>query len=646
MLDKPILRNAFGLKKEPELSEEERRYLALLAKSFPSQQAAYTEIINLEAIINLPKGVEHFISDVHGEAEAFEHILNNCSGVIRERVDSMYISELTQQERDDLCTLIYYPKERLRLMHRQGTIGNVWYESTLMLLVRLARVLSGFYSRSKVRKAMPVAYAYIIDELLHAAAAGEISRHEYHEEIIRSIIRTGASDDFICSLAELIKRLAVDHLHFLGDVFDRGAHADRIMDRLMSYHSLDFQWGNHDICWMGAAAGSDACIASVVRNNVRYHSLEVLENAYGISLRQLALFAENTYDQADVISPMEKAIDVILFKEEGQLILRHPEFDMTPRLLLSEMNLERGTVHVGGRDLPLKTCDFPTVDPKDPYALTPEEQEVMDGLHQAFVQSERLRQHVSFLYEVGSIYLVCNGNLLFHGCIPLEADGTFSTVICEGYPYSGKGFMDFCDRIARRAWAKGDQDALDWMWYLWCGRHSPLSGRIVKTFERSFVDDPSASKEPEDPYFMATRSKEVCEEILEEFGLSGEHSHIINGHKPVKAVEGESPSKGEGKLLVIDGGFCEAYHKKTGIAGYTLIGSPKNLRIKAHRPFMGIKAAIEDNADILGDSTLIEVANPPLKIRDTDTGRRLKQEIEDLQSLLEAYRSGLVKESR
>lgn len=625
-------------------NDAELRYLKLLAKDFPTRQAAFTEVINLEAILNLPKGTEHFMSDVHGEYEAFEHILNNCSGVIRERVEHLFSDELSATDRADLCTLIYYPKERLRLLIRRGIPDDAWYETNLMLLVRLARTLSGLYTRSKVRRAMPVSYAYIIDELLHASASGETSRHEYHKEIIRSIIRTGAANDFICSLAALVKRLAVDHLHLIGDVFDRGAHADKIMDRLVEYHSLDFQWGNHDICWMGAAAGSEACIASVVRTNVRYHTLEVLESAYGISLRKLALFAERTYRADDVISPMEKAISIILFKVEGQLIKRHPDFDMTTRLLLDEMDLSHGTVHVAGRDLPLSTCDFPTVDAADPYALSTEEQEVMDGLKQAFAQSERLRKHVGFLYEVGSIYLVSNGNLLFHGCIPLEADGTFSTVICEGYPYSGRSFMDFCDRIARRAWMQGDQNALDWMWYLWCGKHSPLSGRVVKTFERSLVDDRSAWEEPQDPYFYATRSSAVCEEILEEFGLSGEHSHIINGHKPVRAIDGESPIKGEGRLLVIDGGFCEAYHKQTGIAGYTLISTAESMRIKAHRPFMGIEAAIEDNADILSESTTIEREEPPLRIRDSDTGVRLMEQIDCLHQLLDAYRTGLVKE--
>ncbi|OFK24604.1 fructose-bisphosphatase class III [Olsenella sp. HMSC062G07] len=623
---------------------DQLRYLRLLSQSFPTRQAAFTEIINLEAILNLPKGTEHFLSDVHGEYEAFEHILNNCSGVIRERVDALFAGELDAAERADLCTLIYYPRQKLRQLHARQTLDGNWYEAQLLLLVRLARTLSGLYTRSKVRCAMPVDYAYIIDELLHASAAGETSRHEYHVQIIRSVVGTGAADHFIRSLAALIKRLAVDHLHLIGDIFDRGAHADKIMDRLMEYHSLDIQWGNHDICWMGAAAGSQACIAAVVRTNVRYRSFDMLERAYGISLRNLALFAERTYRPDGGISPMEKAISVILFKVEGQLILRHPDFDMTSRLLLGQMDLAGGTVHVGGRDLPLFSTDFPTVDPERPYELSAEEGDVLAELEQAFSQSERLRRHVGFLYERGSVYQVSNGNLLFHGCIPLEADGTFSTVICEGYPYSGRGFMDFCDRIARRAWNVGDQMALDWMWYLWCGKHSPLSGRVVKTFERSFVKDRSSWAEPQDPYFTATRLGAVCEEILEEFGLDDEHSHIINGHKPVKAIDGESPIKGEGRLLVIDGGFCEAYHKTTGIAGYTLISADDGMRIKAHLPFMGVDAALGDNADILSESTTIEREVPHLKIKDTDTGDDIRTQIADLRALLDAYRCGTLKE--
>lgn len=623
---------------------EQLKYLRLLSQSFPTTQSAFTEIINLEAILNLPKGTEHFMSDVHGEYEAFVHILNNCSGVIREQVDRMFTDELGLSQRADLCTLIYYPREKLKRLRRQQVTTPAWYDTTLMQLVRLARWLSGSYTRSKVRRAMPVAYAYIIDELLHASAQGETSRHEYHVRIISSIIDTGSADDFICSLASLIKRLAVDHLHIVGDFFDRGSHADRIIEHLMGYPSLDVQWGNHDICWMGAAAGSEACVATVVRSSVRYNSLDVLESAYGISLRELALFAEKTYVGYDVISPMEKAIDVILFKLEGQVIMRNPDFQMESRLLLDKTDVDDVSVRIGETDHRLRTQDFPTLNTARPFELSDEERQVMDGLTSAFRESDRLRRHVGFLFEKGSIYLVRNGNLLFHGCIPLEEDGSFSPVLCEGVAYRGRAYLDFCDRIARRAWHQADQVSLDWMWYLWCGRHSPLSGRVVKTFERAFVKDRKTWVEPEDPYYRLTHDPAVCDRVLAEFGLSGSHSHIINGHTPVKAKSGESPMRAGGKLLIIDGGFCSAYHKKTGIAGYTLISGATGMRIKAHRPFQSVEAALDENADIESEVTVIEHEPRLLRIDDTDTGADIREQILELRALLEAYRSGVLPE--
>ena len=625
-------------------TDEHRRYLKLLAQQFPTTQTVFTEIINLEAILNLPKGTEHFMSDVHGEYLAFDHILNNCSGVVREHVEATFGDELDDWAKDELCTLIYYPNEKLAQIRANHMNLPQWYWTTLMRLVRLARLLSGLYTRSKVRKALPEAYAYIIDELLRASGQGERSRHEYHKRIIDTIVETGAGDDFICSLAALIKRLAVDHLHLVGDVYDRGPHADRIMDDLMAHHSVDIQWGNHDIAWMGAAAGSEACIASVVRTQIRYNTLAMVESAYGISLRRLALFAERTYRADDVISPLEKAISVILFKVEGQLIARHPNYHMDDRLLLGALDLVRGTVRVGERDLPLRTCDFPTVDPKDPYTLTAEEQHVMNGLVSAFRESDRLRRHVAFLYEKGSVYLVRNGNLLFHGCVPLEEDGSLTEVVGEGVAYRGRSYLDFCDRVARRAWHRGDQRALDWMWYLWCGRRSPLSGRVTKTFERTFVDDRSAWDEPQDPYFSLTDDPAICEMILADFGLEGPHCHIVNGHKPVREREGESPIKGGARRLVVDGGFCEAYHKTTGIAGYTLIAGTDGMRIKAHRPFLSVEAALAANADILSNTTVIEREEPRLRIESTDTGRKLRRQIADLRELLDAYRDGTIKE--
>ncbi|MCH3968415.1 MAG: fructose-1,6-bisphosphatase [Atopobiaceae bacterium] len=621
-------------------NSQELKYLSLLSAQFPTCQAAYTEIINLEAILNLPKGTEHFMSDVHGEYEAFEHILNNCSGVIRERVAATFRHELTTTEQADLCTLIYYPNERLRQVRASGQDTPAWYSQTLLQLIRLARFLSESYTRSKVRKAMPVAYAYIIDELLHASDGAASDRHAYHVSIIDSIIETGSAGDFICSIASLIKRLAVDHLHIVGDIFDRGPHADRIIDRLMGYHSLDIQWGNHDVCWMGAAAGSAACVAAVVRNNVHYRTLEVLESAYGISLRQLAVFAGATYKADDGMNPCEKAISVILFKLEGQLVKRHPEFDMDDRLLLDHVDPDLGVVKIAGVDHALATCDFPTLDPTRPYELSPEEKVVLDGLVTSFRESERLHAHIDFLYEHGSIYLVHNGNLLFHGCVPLTDHGSFRSVSCSGQRYAGRSYLDFADRVCRRAWQGSDPDALDWMWYLWCGRYSPLCGRVVKTFERTYLTDEKTWVEAEDPYYQLLESPGTCERILAEFGLAGPACHIVNGHMPVRAAQGESPIKADGRLIVIDGGFCKAYHKTTGIAGYTLIADPTGMRIKAHRPFESVRAALESNADIVSESDQFETYERPLTIADTDTGDAINAQIADLQTLLGAYRSG------
>ena len=628
-------------------NEQGRRLLELLSERFPTRQSAYTEIINLKAILNLPKATEHFMSDLHGEFEAFEHILNNCSGVVRERVDATFGEELTAEERDELCTLIYYPREKLARAHASGEATPGWYYDTLLRIVRLARYLSGFYTRSKVRKAMPVAYAYIIDELLHASGVGETARHDYHVRIISSIVEEGAADDFIESLSSLVKRLAVDHMHIVGDIFDRGPHADRILDRLMGYHSLDIQWGNHDICWMGAAAGSEACVASVVRNNVRYGSYALLEGTYGISLRKLALFAERTYGKDDGMDPTDKAISVILFKLEGQVVGRHPEFDMDDRLPLGAMRARAGTVEIAGRTYTLRTRDFPTVDPHDPYALTPAEQEVVDDLVASFRDSGRLRAHVDFLYQHGSVYLVHNGNLLFHGCIPLEEGGGFARVDCGAAGLlSGRDYLDFCDRVARRAWREGDRDALDWMWYLWCGRRSTLSGRLVKTFEREFVEELDSWVEPQDPYYRLLDSPEVIGSILEEFGLDPRRGHVVNGHTPVRMGSGESPVRAGGRLLVIDGGFCSAYHERTGIAGFTLVTSATGMRIKAHRPFLGVDAALDRNADIQSNTRVLETEPRPLKIADTDTGEQIRAHIDELEDLLAAYRDGTLEERR
>ena len=629
-----------------ERTEQTLKYLTLLSHQFPNQQAVFTEIINLQAILNLPKGTEHFMSDLHGEYEAFMHILNNCSGVVREHVDEIFGDELTSEQKGELCTLIYYPSEKIARVRAARLDSPSWYKENLNNLIQIARALSSRYTRSKVRKAIPHDYAYIIDELLHTHPDENNYRVRYHERIIDSILETASADDFIRSLAALIKRLAVDHLHLVGDVFDRGGGAAKIMDSLMEYHSLDIQWGNHDILWMGAAAGEPACIVSVLRNNLRYDNYEILENDYGISLRELVAFADRTYRENDGRSPLIKAINVLLFKLEGQIIARHPEFDMEDRLLLDKIDVDRGTVSIAGTEHALNTRDFPTLDSAHPYRLTEDEQRIVDKLVYEFTSDDRLSRHVEFLYSHGSIYLARNGNLLFHGCVPMNEDGTFSSMNCMGTWRAGKDYLDFCDRIARKAWRDRNQEALDWMWYLWIGFKSPISGRVVKTFERSYIDDRSTWEEPMDPYFELTHDIYACDAIMREFGLMPGYGHIINGHTPVKTKKGEQPIRADGRLLVIDGGFCRAYHPKTGIAGYTLISSSRGMRLKAHEAFKSVEEALTRNADIQSETNRFDIATRRLMVSDTDTGEVIRGQIKDLRLLLDAYRNGTIAERR
>lgn len=629
-----------------ERTEQTLKYLTLLSHQFPNQQAVFTEIINLQAILNLPKGTEHFMSDLHGEYEAFMHILNNCSGVVREHVDEIFGDELTSEQKGELCTLIYYPSEKIARVRAARLDSPSWYKENLNNLIQIARALSSRYTRSKVRKAIPHDYAYIIDELLHTHPDENNYRVRYHERIIDSILETASADDFIRSLSALIKRLAVDHLHLVGDVFDRGGGAAKIMDSLMEYHSLDIQWGNHDILWMGAAAGEPACIVSVLRNNLRYDNYEILENDYGISLRELVAFADRTYRENDGRSPLIKAINVLLFKLEGQIIARHPEFDMEDRLLLDKIDVDRGTVSIAGTEHALNTRDFPTLDSAHPYRLTEDEQRIVDKLVYEFTSDDRLSRHVEFLYSHGSIYLARNGNLLFHGCVPMNEDGTFSSMNCMGTWRAGKDYLDFCDRIARKAWRDRNQEALDWMWYLWIGFKSPISGRVVKTFERSYIDDRSTWEEPMDPYFELTHDIYACDAIMREFGLMPGYGHIINGHTPVKTKKGEQPIRADGRLLVIDGGFCRAYHPKTGIAGYTLISSSRGMRLKAHEAFKSVEEALTRNADIQSETNRFDIATRRLMVSDTDTGEVIRGQINDLRLLLDAYRNGTIAERR
>lgn len=626
----------------PMISEEKLKYLRLLSEKYPSIPSVCREIINLKAILNLPKGTEHFMSDLHGEYEAFSHILNNAAGVIKEKVDMIFVTRLSPRERQEICTLVYYPVEKLQRLKEQHVVTPYWYKITLKNLIELAKLLSSKYTRSKVRKALPEEFSYIIDELLHAQPDEDNNQYIYHEKIIDTIIDIGSADAFIEALAKLIKRLAVDHLHIVGDIFDRGSSADHIIELLMQYHSLDIEWGNHDILWMGAACGSEVCIANVLRNNIKYNNIEILENAYAISLRSLTLFAEKTYPMLSPMKAALKAISVILFKLEGQIIMRHPEYEMVDRLLLDKMDLEKGSVRIGDKEYALNDTYFPTLQEGDRYLLTKEEEQVMKDLKSAFCNSQVLRTHVEFLYEKGSIYRCYNGNLLFHGCIPLDENGDFDGMKIGDRVYRGREYMDYAQRTARLAYFEQNESRLDFMWYLWCGKKSPLSGRNIKTFERTFIKDKTAWEEEKNPYYRFYQQEEVCARILNAFGLHSPMSHIINGHTPIKVADGESPVKANNRLVVIDGGFCKAYQKTTGIAGYTLIYNSHGMRLKAHQPFESIEKVLEENKDIESTSNFFEMEPERVMIKDTDNGKTILETIRDLELLLAAYRRGTI----
>ncbi len=620
--------------------EQSNKYLRLLSEKYPTMRSLTKEIINLTAILNLPKGTEHFMSDIHGEYEAFCHILNNCAGVIREKADILYGNTLSDGEIEEICTIIYYPREKLRLIKKNHVISADRYRLILYRMIELARMLSSKYTRSKVRKALPEDYAYIIDELLHAQKDEDDNQVRYHERILDNIIGIDA-DDFIEALANLIKHLAVDHLHIVGDIFDRGADADKIIDLLMRYHSIDLQWGNHDILWIGASAGNEVCIANVVRNCIKYHTLRILENGYGISLRRLTVLSEQLYHHKDPLENALRTISVIQFKLEGQAILRHPEYDMKDRLLLGRINKEKGTVAIDDKEYPLNYNEWPTLSPEAPYRLSEEERIVMDELKEAFTSSTRLQTHIRFLLDKGSMYLCHNGNLLYHGCIPLDESGNLFGVSLLNGTYKGRDLLDIADQTVRRVCLGKEKDSehLDLLWYLWCGRRSPLCGRNIKTFERYLIDDKSTWHEESDPYYHYYTTEKCCNMILREFDLYSAHSHIVNGHTPVLAARGELPIKAGGRLLVIDGGFCKDYQPKTGIAGYTLIFNSHGLRIKAHQPFESIEKALSENIDIVSDSQYVETEKERLLVKDTDNGRHIMEEIDDLYTLLEFYKS-------
>lgn len=641
---------------------EQIKILKLLSKEYPSIPAASATLVNLTALCNLPKGTEHFMSDLHGEAEAFEHILNNCSGVIREKVDGLFYRTMSEEERRGFCTLIYYPVEKMEEMRQTGTATEDWYRVTLYRLVDLSRSVASKYTRAKVREALPDDFQYIIDELLHTSGE-EHDKQAYYQNIINTVIDAGLAGDFIEALCRLIKRMAVDRLHVVGDIYDRGARPDRILDLLREHHQVDIQWGNHDIVWMGAAAGSPICVATVLNSALQYNTLSIVENTYGISLRDLIGFAQETYrgctwflprsednayyvkNRMDTLSKAHKAIAIIMFKLEGQLIRRHPEYGMEDRLLLEHIDYGAHTIEIAGHAYPLNDAHFPTIDPADPYRLSDGEQSLLDSLVRAFRRSPGLRRHIEFLYACGSLYKVCNGNLLFHGCIPLCEDGSFATVrTFDGQTLSGRAYMVFCDRTARAAFYDGGQDELDFMYYLWCGRQSPLFGRDkMTTFERYFVSDRATWEEVKNPYYELVTEYATAGSILREFGLDERTSHIINGHIPVRAARGEHPVHARGRYIRIDGGFCRAYHDKTGIAGYTLIYSSRGLRLVSHSPFEGKDAAIRADRDILASSDVVfEMMPRRMLVRDTDAGADLLERMADLRALLEAYREGIV----
>ena len=651
--------------------QDELRYLQLLSKQYPTVQAASTEIVNLQAILNLPKGTEHFISDIHGEYEAFEHILNSCSGEVKKKLDELFGTSLSTRDRNELATLIYYPEEKLSLMADECDELEEWYRITMHRLIEVCRYIATKYTRSKVRKALPQGYAYIIDELLHLRH-DEPDKRDYYENIISTIIEIGQSPEVIAAICSVIKRLTVDHLHIVGDIYDRGPRADIVMDSLLNYHSVDIQWGNHDILWMGAASGSRTLVATVLSNSIHYNNLEVIETGYGISLRPLSIFANEVYKDCDLhcftvkltghdaeqytekdkllSARMYKAISVILFKLEGQKLLRRPEFRMPDRLLLDKIDYESKTITLDGITYPLEDCDFPTIDPHNPYDLTDEENHVINALTDSFRRSEKLQKHIRFLYSKGGLYKVYNGNLLFHGCIPMTADGALMGFTIGGVERSGKEFLDYAEKTARKAYydKRGTperQFGLDFLWWLWAGRNSPIFGRDrMTTFERRFIKDEKAWVEEKNIYYTLYQDPQVCDMLLEEFGLTGDHCHIINGHIPVKAKKGENPVKGGGKLIVIDGGFCRAYQSTSGIAGYTLIYNSRGLRIVSHQPFAGRWDAIHNNHDIANDSVIFERMESRVKIAQTDHGAEMKKRVADLMMLLDAYRSGAVTE--
>ena len=645
-------------------------YLQLMCSSFPSIAAASTEIINLEAILNLPKGTEHFLADLHGADAAFKHVLKNASGNIRRKVTDIFQGRIRESKIRELCTLIYYPEQKIELIKASEEELDEWYKITIMRLVAVCRDVSSKYTRSKVRKSLPEEFAYIIEELLHERT-DDNDKADYVSGIVNSIISTGRADDFIIAICHVIQRLAIDRLHILGDIYDRGSGAHIILDDLRKYHSWDIQWGNHDMLWMGACAGNNACICNVLRLSLRYANLATLEDGYGINLVPLATFAMETYkddpctefipkvltgNEIDektkrLIAQMHKAISIIQFKKEAQIFKRRPEWQMEDRCLLDHIDYERGVLKMDGKEYAMKSCLFPTIDPKDPCKLTEEENVLMEKLHHSFRVCEKLKKHCKMLLSHGCMYAIYNQNLLYHASIPLNADGSLKEVeLFGGEKYKGKELMHNIGMMVRAAFESDTEKELrsfarDYFLYLWCGKNSPLFDKSkMATFERYFLTDTETYKEEKGYYFLLRDSEEVCDRILDAFGVKGKNRHIINGHVPVHASKGENPIKANGKLMVIDGGFSEAYHSTTGIAGYTLVYHSRGFELVQHEPFLNAEDAILRGTDIKSTTQLVEMTSHRMRVSDTDKGEELRMQINDLRQLLYCYRHGILME--
>lgn len=649
------------------MNKDKKRFLECLSMQYPTIDSAATEIINLQSILNLPKGTEHFLSDIHGEYKAFSHVLRNGSGAVMKKINDVFGDTLTSSEKKELASLIYYPIEKLEYIKSESLNTYDWYRTTLYRLVSVCRTVSSKYTRSKIRKALPDSFKYVIEELI-TEKKEVLNKTAYYEEIINTIIEIGYADKFIEEMSNLIQRLVIDHLHIIGDIYDRGSGSHFVMERLCNYHSLDIQWGNHDVLWMGASAGQTACIANIVRTSLLYDNVSVLENGYGISILPLMLFAMKTYgndpctqfkirsknsDASEIGLEMKahKAISIIQFKLEGQLISEHPEYKMKNRKLLHRIDFANKTIELDGKKYNLTDGNFPTVNPACPYELTDEEKEVVRKLRYAFVSCEKLKKHINLLLNKGSLYKVTNGNLLFHGCIPMTSGGEFRKTEILGNPLCGKALYDSLESCARKAFLSVNEierkNGRDILWYLWNGADSPLYGRDkMTTFERYFIGEDSTHIETKDIYYTLIDSKETAEKIFDEFSVKGENRHIINGHVPIHHQEGENPVKCGGRVIIIDGGFSHPYHKVTGIAGYTLIYNSYGLMLTAHEPFRSVGEAIKDCTDMQTHRVASEVADRRILVGDTDNGAKIKESISDLKDLINAYRSGEVRQNK